>query len=70
MPMNPWDRKAELVRRRVKQSEIARQLGFSRAYVSDVIAGNRRSERVEAAVAEAIGRDVDKVFPPREQAAA
>jgi transcriptional regulator with XRE-family HTH domain len=57
------------VRRRVRQAEIARQLGVSRAYVSDVIAGNRRSERVEAAVADALGLDAGEVFPARDSAA-
>lgn len=70
MPLTPLDRKAELVRRQVRQSHIARRLGVSQAYVSDVIAGNRRSSAIEQAVAEALGLPVDKVFEPRSPAVA
>lgn len=62
MPMRPRDRKAELVRAGVTQADIARQTGFSPAYVNDVIAGNRRSPAIEAAVAQAIQRPIDQVF--------
>jgi hypothetical protein len=70
MPLEPRDRKAELVRNNVRHTKIARDLGYSQAYVSDVIAGNRRNPRIEAAVASAIGLPVDEVFPPREAAVA
>lgn len=70
MPLGPQDRKAELVRRGVRITRIARDLGFSQPYVSDVIAGNRRSERIEQAVADAIGLPVADVFPARETAVA
>jgi hypothetical protein len=70
MPLSPLERKAALVMAQVKQSAIARSVGLSQAYVSDVIAGNRRSEKIERAVAAAIGLPVDEVFEPRESAAA
>lgn len=69
MPLAPQDRKAELVRRRKKITQIAQETGYSQPYVSDVIAGNRRSARIEQAVADAIGMPVNDVFPPREDAA-
>lgn len=70
MPMTPLDRKVALVRRQVSLAQIGAQLGVSRQFVSDIVRGNRRSERVETAVAEAIGKPVEKVFPPRDVAAA
>lgn len=66
MPMTPFDRKVELLRNRVPQAEIARRTGHSEAYVSEVIRGTRRSERIEAAVAAALGLPVAEVFEPRE----
>jgi transcriptional regulator with XRE-family HTH domain len=69
MPLAPNDRKAELVRRRVTMSEIARQLGVSNSHVSQVIAGDRRSPAVEKAVSDALGLTVETVFGPRSEAA-
>jgi transcriptional regulator with XRE-family HTH domain len=60
--MTARDRKAELVRNGVTQAEIARRTGFSLGYVGDVIAGNRRSPKIQSAIAEAIGRPVREVF--------
>lgn len=62
MPLTPLDRKAELVRKGLSMSDVARQLGLSANHVSKVIAGERRSPRVERAVADAIGKPVEKVF--------
>lgn len=67
MPMTRRERKAALVARGVSQAEIARAVPCSEAYVSDVIAGNRRSDRIEELVARAIGKPVEDVFPPREE---
>lgn len=66
MPMTSWDRKAELVRNRVRQSDIAKRMDVSRAFVCDIVAGNRRNARVEQAIADAIGKPVDEVFEPRD----
>lgn len=63
MPLTPQDRKAELVRKGLSMSDVARQLDLSLNHVSKVIAGERRSPRVEQAVAELIGMPVTKVFP-------
>jgi transcriptional regulator with XRE-family HTH domain len=63
MAMTPLERKIELMRREVTMAAIARQLGVSKAHVSQVVAGLRRSPNVERAVAEAIGRPRARVFP-------
>lgn len=70
MPMTPFDRKVALMRKRVSLAQIGTDLGVSRQFVSEVVRGTRRSERVEAAVAEVIGKPVTAVFDPREVAAA
>lgn len=66
MPLTPLDRKVALLRKRMTMSEIARRLKppVSPNHVSKVVAGERRSPRVEAAIAEAIGLPVGRVFPP------
>lgn len=62
MPMLPIDRKAELVRRRVSLASIARELGYSKNHVSQVLYGFRRNERVESAIAAHLGQSRDDVF--------
>lgn len=69
MPMSPADRKAELVRHGRKITAIARELGVSISHVSLVVSGHRRSPLIERAVADAISRPVDQVFPCRKEAA-
>ena len=72
MAMSPIDRKVELLRKGVSMSEIARELDppVSLNHVSRVVAGERRSPRVEAAIAEAIGLPLDAVFDPQDERAA
>lgn len=70
MPMRPEDRRAELVRNGKTLADIARALGVTGPHVSQVVAGKRRSPRVERAVADAIGQPVDVVFEPEYQGAA
>lgn len=64
MVSSPTERKVALLRAGITQSQIARQLRTSLQYVNDVLYGRRRSPRIEAAIAEAIGRPVEDVFPP------
>lgn len=62
MPLAPLDRKAELVRRGISMSEIARRLDVTAQHVSMVIAGKRRSPRIEEEVSKAIGKPPAQVF--------
>lgn len=64
MPLSVNDRKAELVRRGVTMTAIADQLDVTPQHVSQVISGERRSVRVEEAVADALGMPVEDVFEP------
>ena len=68
MPMTPFDRKVELLRANVSQAEIGRRAGYGRAYVHEVVSGDRRNAKIEQAVAAAIGRPLADVFPPPESA--
>ncbi len=66
MPLTPLDRKIALLRAGVSMAEIGRQLGVTKNHVAMVVAGKRRSPRVEAKVAESIGKPTGRVFPPAE----
>lgn len=69
MTLTPNERKAELVRLGLTQAGIARDHGVKRAHLHLVLMGVRRSERIEQAIADAIGRPVDEVFPARDAVA-
>jgi lambda repressor-like predicted transcriptional regulator len=64
MRMQPHEIKAALMLARVRQAAIARACGFSQSYVSEVIRGNRRSPKIERAVAKAIGKEPVEIFGP------
>jgi transcriptional regulator with XRE-family HTH domain len=70
MRMQPHEIKAALMLARVRQASIARKLGLSQSYVSEVIRGTRRSPVIEGAIAAVIGRDPVDVFGPIEHDAA
>lgn len=63
MALSPRERKAALALKGIKQADIARDVGVAPTHVSDVVYGRRRSTRVEAAIAEALGRPAVEVFP-------
>lgn len=60
--MAPNEIKAELVRREQTMTAIANELAVSPSHVAQVVAGKRRSPRVEEAIARAIGKPVGRVF--------
>jgi transcriptional regulator with XRE-family HTH domain len=63
-----WERKERLGHGGVKR--IAEIAGVDAAYVSRVVNGKQRSERIEQLVAAAIAKPGEHVFPPREEATA
>jgi hypothetical protein len=65
MALSPVERKAALLLAGVKYRDLAAKHGFSAAMISVVVNGRSRSDRVEAAIAQAIARPRDEVFPPR-----
>lgn len=70
MPMTPKQRKIALIEAEVSMSDIARALDVSPSHVSQVVRGDRRSPRVESAIAEAAGSTVEEMFGSLEGAAA
>jgi hypothetical protein len=64
MPMNPLERKAELVRRGIKVVDVAASLSCSPSHVSGVLSGMARNRRVEEKIASLIGQDRIEVFGP------
>lgn len=48
----------------VKQVDIARKIGVTPPYVNYVIMGKRPTKRVRIAIAEAVHRPVDELWPP------
>ena len=57
--------RAILALKGISQSQIANQLGVSDAMISQVIDGKRSSQRVQHAIARAIGKPVHQVFTQR-----
>ena len=54
-----------LIRAGITQSSIARKLGVTNSFVNQVIKGHRHTERVKMAIAEAVGKPVEKLWPSR-----
>lgn len=61
-------RKTELLRHGVTAADIARTLGVSRQAVGMVINDRYRSERIETAIAKAVGLPRETLFPARDAA--
>lgn len=61
--MKPNEIMAELVLKNITTTAIGKTLGVHRPHVSAVIHGRSRTPRVRAAIAEALGKPVDEVFP-------
>lgn len=55
--------KAALILAGVKQSRLADSLGVSRALVSLVVSGKKKSSRVRQAIARALGLKVEDLWP-------
>lgn len=56
--------KKALLDARVKQIDVARKLHLSRQFVNNVIKGQRPTKRVREAIAKAVGKRVDELWPP------
>lgn len=62
VPMRPDDIRAELVRRRITMSQIARECGVSVTLVYYVIHGRRSNAVVKKAVARHLGMSSMEIF--------
>lgn len=63
--MSPVEIRISLIRAGIRQADIAKKTGVSRALISAVLCGLNRSLRAEQAIADAIGRPLSEVFPDR-----
>ena len=55
--------KVALLRAGTNQMEIARKLGITKQFVNQVIKGHRPTRRVREAIARAVGKPVEKLWP-------
>lgn len=62
MPMTYKQRKIALIEADVSMTEIAKQLDVTPSHVSQIVRGERRSPRVEQAIADAAGLSVEEMF--------
>ncbi len=53
-----------MARAGVSISDIAASTGVGRTMVSQTLSGQRTSAKVRAAIAESIGEEVDRIWPP------
>jgi len=60
---DPLEIKIALIRSRKTQAQIARKLGVSKAQVTMVIKGKRAQKRVRRAIAKAVGKRVEELWP-------
>jgi transcriptional regulator with XRE-family HTH domain len=63
--------KKALLDAQIKQIDVARKLRISRQFVNKVIKGQRPTRRVRRAIAKAVGKRVEELWPsgPFEKAA-
>lgn len=65
--MNGYLIRAEMAARGIKVKDIAAELRVRGAAVSQVIHGSTVSARIQNAIASALGKPVDEVFPPEQK---
>lgn len=61
--MTPNQIRAAMILKNVRPADIARRLNVTRGAVSNVISGLKTSQRIREAVAEAVGKEVDAIWP-------
>ena len=66
--MKPNEIRAELVLKGITITSIAKAEGTKQPNVSAVISGNQKTKRIQVAVAKAIGKTVEEVFPITQEA--
>lgn len=59
--------KALMVLKGVKNLDIAREMHVSKTWVSLVLCGHKRSDRIRKAIADAVGMDVEEVWGENEE---
>jgi predicted transcriptional regulator len=67
--MEANDIRAEMVRRKITVVSIAKKLGIAQPSISQVITRKKHTLYIRQAIAEAIDRPVEEVFPETKEAA-
>lgn len=62
--------KAQLILAGITHKQIAESLGVQRPSVSEVVGGLKKSKRIRAAVARALGTTIEALWPPENNRAA
>jgi len=61
--MTPIEIKIELLKAGVRQNQIAKKFGFTTSLVNQVVQGIRPARHVREAIAEAIGKPIEELWP-------
>ncbi len=59
--------RAELIRRDITGVDIAREAGCTKQYVSAIIKGRRKNERIQEIIASHIDRSIVELWPEAKQ---
>jgi lambda repressor-like predicted transcriptional regulator len=66
--MTPLEIKIELLKAGISIRQLARQEGVSHTAMSYTIHGVNKGRKLREAVAQAIGKNVEEIWPPRSKA--
>lgn len=58
-----------MIRKDVRAVDIARKINVHRSWITNVIKGRRPTRRIQKAIADALDKPVEKLFPPQKKAA-
>ena len=61
--MSPLEIKILLLRVGITQTSIAKKLGVTLGFVNQIVNGQRHTKRVRKAIAKAVGRRVEELWP-------
>lgn len=64
--ISPLDLRSLMLRKGVKQAQIAKDLDVSNTAVNFIVEGKSRSARIELAIAVALNQSVETLFPEKE----
>ena len=63
--MKPNEIRAEMMRRQISVTSIAKRLGMKQPTISQVIYGVRSTATIRQAIADAIGKEVTEIWPEK-----
>jgi transcriptional regulator with XRE-family HTH domain len=58
-----------MIRKDVRAVDIARKINVHRSWITNVIKGRRPTRRIQQAIADALNKPVEKLFPSYKKAA-